>query len=199
MAVQGIARRLESQRGSSRLNGVPDPVRQAYATLGLAQGATLREIKARRKALARQWHPDRFQNDPAGQAEATERMRAINGAYQIVVASLPKKRASTRPPNAPAAPGRPAPATSSPRPSFTATAPPAHAESPFQDTDLDRVLHFCLGATLGGLAAHRIVVLWPPLNDALALGILLVPAVVAGAASARFGSRFLDWLAEPRL
>ena len=58
-----------------------DPVARAYATIGVPPGAPAHELKLRYKRLVRQWHPDRWTNDPAGQAEATIRMRAINDAY----------------------------------------------------------------------------------------------------------------------
>ena len=36
----------------------------AYQTLGIAPGATVEEIKSAYRALARQWHPDRFPEGP---------------------------------------------------------------------------------------------------------------------------------------
>jgi hypothetical protein len=36
----------------------------------------------------RRWHPDRYQADPVGQADATERLRHINIAYELVLASF---------------------------------------------------------------------------------------------------------------
>lgn len=59
----------------------PDPVRRAYATLGLVPGAPAAVIRRRYKELARRWHPDRFTADPAGRSEAATRMREINDAY----------------------------------------------------------------------------------------------------------------------
>jgi hypothetical protein len=64
--------------------GARDDLRRAYATLGLAPGAAPAQVRKAYKGLVRQWHPDRFQADPAGQAEAAQRMRAINGAYETV-------------------------------------------------------------------------------------------------------------------
>lgn len=175
-----------------------DHLRQAYATLGLAQGASLREIKARRKALVRKWHPDRFQTDPVGQAEATQRMRAINDAYRTVIASLPKKRVSPPAANASAGPKWPAQRPTTTGFSFATLFPPRRSQWPPEDTRLDKVLRFCLGAALGAVAARRVVVLWPPANDLLAWGLLIVVGGVVGVVTARFGNRFLDWLAEPR-
>jgi len=42
----------------------------------------------RYRSLAKRWHPDRYQADPVGQADATETLRAINIAYEIVAGSL---------------------------------------------------------------------------------------------------------------
>jgi len=58
-----------------------DPIARAYATIGVPRGASARELKRQYKRLVRQWHPDRWTNDPAGQAEASSRMRVINAAY----------------------------------------------------------------------------------------------------------------------
>jgi hypothetical protein len=61
-----------------------DPIARAYATVGLRPGVTARELKQQYKRLVRQWHPDRWANDPAGQAEAAGRMRVINAAYAVL-------------------------------------------------------------------------------------------------------------------
>jgi curved DNA-binding protein CbpA len=45
-------------------------------------------LKRRYKSLAKRWHPDRFQADPVGQAEASENFRHINHAYEVVADSL---------------------------------------------------------------------------------------------------------------
>ena len=63
-------------------------LRHAYAVLSLSPPVTEDGLKQRYKALVRRWHPDRYESDPAGQAEATTRLRNINLAYEIVAASL---------------------------------------------------------------------------------------------------------------
>jgi len=60
----------------------------AYAVLGLSPPVTEARLKRRYKALVRRWHPDRFQADPVGQAEATQRLRNINLAYDVVAKSI---------------------------------------------------------------------------------------------------------------
>ena len=42
-------------------------LRRAYAVLGLSPPVTLSELKSQYRDLVKQWHPDRFQNDPAAQ------------------------------------------------------------------------------------------------------------------------------------
>lgn len=59
-------------------------VTHALATLGLRPGASEKEIKRRYRKLVKQWHPDRFASDPQGFAEATQRLRLINRAYETL-------------------------------------------------------------------------------------------------------------------
>jgi hypothetical protein len=64
----------------------PRDAERARAVLGLPLGASPDQLRARHRELVKKWHPDRFANDPAGQEEATTRMRAINAAYQLLSA-----------------------------------------------------------------------------------------------------------------
>jgi hypothetical protein len=61
-----------------------DEVELAFEVLGLAPSATQDEVKARFRALAKEWHPDRFTNNAPKLAEAGVRMRQINVAYSII-------------------------------------------------------------------------------------------------------------------
>lgn len=63
-----------------------DP-RHAYAVLGLTPPVTDECLKRRYKELVARWHPDRFQSDPEGRAEAEIMLRNINVAYQVAKAS----------------------------------------------------------------------------------------------------------------
>ena len=74
-----------------------DDVARAYATLGLRRGCSRREAARAYKALVRRWHPDRHGADPDGQAEATVRLREINGAFEVVSRAL----ADTKPERVP--------------------------------------------------------------------------------------------------
>ena len=67
-----------------------DPIARAYATIGVRPGATACELKQQYKRLVRQWHPDRWSNDPAAEREAAARMRLINDAYDVLRRSQPR-------------------------------------------------------------------------------------------------------------
>jgi len=61
-----------------------DPLERAYAILGLRRGCNSSELKRTYKLLVRRWHPDRHAGDPVGQAEASARLREINGAFRLI-------------------------------------------------------------------------------------------------------------------
>jgi DnaJ domain len=61
-----------------------DEVGLAFEVLGLAPSATQDEVKARFRALAKEWHPDRFTNNAPTSAEAGMRMSQINVAYSVI-------------------------------------------------------------------------------------------------------------------
>ena len=63
-----------------------EEVRRAFATLGLPLSATNDEVKARFRALAREWHPDRLTTNAPKVAEASSRMSQINVAYSVICA-----------------------------------------------------------------------------------------------------------------
>ncbi len=72
-------------------------VRDPYAILGVARSATRTEIRAAYHALVDRYHPDRHHGNPLANL-ATERMVAINQAYDVL--SDPARRAAfdQRPP-----------------------------------------------------------------------------------------------------
>jgi hypothetical protein len=80
-----------------------DELTRAYATLGVSFGAPLDEVRKRYKALVRQWHPDRFARDTQGQAEAGQRLRAINDAFRTV-AAVQTVHGAAEPPGGPEVP-----------------------------------------------------------------------------------------------
>ena len=67
---------------------VANELRRAYVVLDLSPPVTKARLRRQYKALVKRWHPDRYQADPAMRAEASLRLRDINAAYNLVVASL---------------------------------------------------------------------------------------------------------------
>jgi len=65
------------------------PFQDYYEILGVARGADAKEIKARYRKLARQYHPDLQTGDKKKEAE--EKFKRINEAYEVL--SDPEKRA----------------------------------------------------------------------------------------------------------
>ncbi|TAF35221.1 MAG: hypothetical protein EAZ57_01350 [Cytophagales bacterium] len=55
--------------------------RKHYAALGLMYGADFEKIKAAYKGLMKQYHPDKFQNQPDKLKQAQEQTQRINIAY----------------------------------------------------------------------------------------------------------------------
>ena len=52
-----------------------------YQILGLKPGASLDEIKKSYRYKIKSLHPDRYQDDPANQVQASEKLKEINDAY----------------------------------------------------------------------------------------------------------------------
>ncbi len=84
-----------------------DDLRRARAILGVPEGTTPEQLRARYRELVKQWHPDRYARDPQGQIEAEARMREINVAFDLLLSagSTPfvesPQEPSTAPPRAP--------------------------------------------------------------------------------------------------
>lgn len=55
-----------------------------YEVLGVSQNATDEEIKAAYRKLVKKYHPDRFASDPAKQAAASEKLKQVNAAYDML-------------------------------------------------------------------------------------------------------------------
>ncbi|MGB6016916.1 MAG: DnaJ domain-containing protein [Nodosilinea sp.] len=55
-----------------------------YDLFSLQPGASKQDLKQAYKRLAKQWHPDRFINDPDNLTIAEEKIKAINVAYEIL-------------------------------------------------------------------------------------------------------------------
>ena len=59
-------------------------IKYSYQVLELEPGASLEQVKEAWRELVKVWHPDRFPNDPKMQRKAQERLKNINGAYEIL-------------------------------------------------------------------------------------------------------------------
>lgn len=74
------ARTAQGQASTSKPVVESAPPRDPYAVLGLEPGAPLPEVKKAFRKLAREYHPDANAND----AEAEDKMSAINDAYEAI-------------------------------------------------------------------------------------------------------------------
>jgi hypothetical protein len=66
----------------------PDPLKPYYDALGAPVGADLASVEKiwRRRVLEN--HPDRFMHDPAEQQRASDRLRRLNAAHEVLVREL---------------------------------------------------------------------------------------------------------------
>lgn len=69
----------------------PDPLQQYYEALGAPVGADLATVEKiwRRRVLEN--HPDRFMHDPAEQQRASERLRRLNAAHEVLERELRRR------------------------------------------------------------------------------------------------------------
>jgi hypothetical protein len=63
-------------------------INRCYRALELEPGASLEQVKQAWRELVKVWHPDRFPNDAKMQRKAQERLKAINGAYEVLTQFL---------------------------------------------------------------------------------------------------------------
>ncbi len=74
-----------------------DELDRFYELLGVAPGASGRELKEAYRDLAKVWHPDRFSHDPRLQQKAQEKLKEINEAYAQLTSGRHVRRPRTRP------------------------------------------------------------------------------------------------------
>ena len=60
------------------------PADELYALLHIPTSATAEDAKRAWRALALEWHPDRYPGDPEIRAKAEDKFKRINGAYDII-------------------------------------------------------------------------------------------------------------------
>ncbi|MGD0913342.1 MAG: J domain-containing protein [Terracidiphilus sp.] len=65
--------------------------------LGLQPTATDKEIRAAYHVLVKVWHPDRFQHDPTLIAQADEKLKGINSAFQYLISDAGREQHRTGP------------------------------------------------------------------------------------------------------
>lgn len=62
-----------------------DQISAAYTVLECEFGASEEDVKSSYRQLVKVWHPDRFETDTKLKLKATEKMKLINEAYQLLV------------------------------------------------------------------------------------------------------------------
>ena len=58
--------------------------------LGITKATELKEIKSIYRGLMKDWHPDKFADDPAKQLEAEEKSKEIIEAYNFLLSIAPE-------------------------------------------------------------------------------------------------------------
>lgn len=109
-----------------------DDFSKSYQILGLKPDASPEEARQAYRDLVNVWHPDRFLHDERLRLIAQEKLKEINGAYELVKAQF---FAASIAPESTALPE-----------------PEAAAEAPAPDTPPSGRRHVALWATLGGIA-----------------------------------------------
>jgi hypothetical protein len=65
-----------------------DDLSHSYRILGLESPVSKDELKRAYRELVKVWHPDRFGHDEQLQRSAEQKLKEINGAYEILLANL---------------------------------------------------------------------------------------------------------------
>ncbi len=68
-----------------------DELTEPYQVLGLKPGASVADVKAAHRDLAKVWHPDRFLHDLRLQQKAQEKLKEINEAYDLLTGKTKRK------------------------------------------------------------------------------------------------------------
>jgi len=74
----------QEQRSRPSEAAPPERLRRDYANLEVPFGAPFSEVRRAHRRLLRQYHPDRFGQDPRKQELATEITQKLNASYQRI-------------------------------------------------------------------------------------------------------------------
>jgi len=144
-------------------------IEQAYRVLGLTPDSSGLRIKREYRRLAKIWHPDKCPHNTAEQRRATERMREINDAYQLIKHAPLRYRAD---------------ASRVGRPSVT---PPVPRTTLVSDK-VEYAVRFVCGFAFGLFVSVAALISDVPVAIAAA-----VP-LAAGLAAVVYGDRFWYWM-----
>ena len=67
-------------------------VLEALLLLECSPGDSEQDVKASYRQLVKVWHPDRFESDAKLKQRATERMKLLNEAFQILEVAFAEKK-----------------------------------------------------------------------------------------------------------
>lgn len=109
-----------------------DHFQESYRILGIAPGASWRELKAAYRAKISASHPDRIQGDAATKKRAEDQTKAINRAYQQLAKYFRKHGVL--------------PVSSSPQATAPSQADPLREDVPFTEPIAQPVTHKSIGA-----------------------------------------------------
>jgi DnaJ domain len=69
-------------------------VKDSYEVLGVDPFASMDEVKAAYRDLAKVWHPDRFSHDPRLQEKAQDKLKEINEAFELIKSGKARRRSA---------------------------------------------------------------------------------------------------------
>lgn len=145
-------------------------IEQAYRAFDVPRDSSALRIKREYRRLAKLWHPDKFAQNTQEQRRATERMREINDAYQLIKHAPFRYRADVLP-----------------RVAKRSVGSVVRRTAPMTDK-VEYIVRFVTGAAFGLFVSLVLLML-----DA-SVAIAMVLPLLTGAASAVFGDRFWYWV-----
>jgi DnaJ-domain-containing protein 1 len=69
----------------------PDPLKPYYDAVGAPVGADLATVEKAWRRRVLENHPDRFMHDPAEQQRASDRLRRLNAAHEVLERELSRR------------------------------------------------------------------------------------------------------------